>query len=189
MAGKRTGIRKWALAVAIAIVLNLFVNYGIATFYKEPKYEDYCREQGRPYPEKPVNAYPDSHDSCRGFNVPEYAYKNCADLKGVIQYRYNESGCPYEYRCETCHNDWQKAHDEYNGDVFLILVVIGVAAVAAGVLVGVESVGAGFLLGGVLSILVATIRNWSNLTDVLRFIILGLILALLVVIGYRKVRD
>ncbi len=35
-------IKKWALAVAIAIVFNLFVNYGLSTFYEAPKYEDYC---------------------------------------------------------------------------------------------------------------------------------------------------
>ena len=40
-------VKKWVMAAAIAIVFNLFVNYGIATFYPGPEYSDFCQEQPR----------------------------------------------------------------------------------------------------------------------------------------------
>jgi len=48
------------LAVAIAIVFVFFVGFGVASFYKSPKYLDFCEEGfvERPYPrplEKPEN--------------------------------------------------------------------------------------------------------------------------------------
>ena len=57
-------IKGIALSAAIAIILALFVNVGVATFYKEPKYEDFCTRGASIdviYPEGdyyPYNAYP-----------------------------------------------------------------------------------------------------------------------------------
>lgn len=184
-------IKKWALAIAIAIVFNLFVNYGLATFYREPKYDAYCNSSY--YPRKPVPAfpaYPEAGKSCPSDIIAsEQEYQNCSAMKGYIQYRYGDDGCPESYYCETCGAAYDAARNKYDGNAFFILVIIGVAAVVAGVLIPVEAVGSGFLLGGIISILIGTVRNWSNLTDVLRFIILGVILAILIIIGYKKLRD
>ena len=35
-------VKKTLMAIAIALVLVFFVGYGVYTFYKEPKWEDYC---------------------------------------------------------------------------------------------------------------------------------------------------
>ena len=37
-------IKEKLLSIAIAMVLVFFIAYGINTFYKEPKYEDFCKE-------------------------------------------------------------------------------------------------------------------------------------------------
>lgn len=187
---KAGSIKKWALAIAIAIVFNLFVNYGLATFYKEPKYENYCNSSY--YPRKPVPAfsvYPEVNKNCSEIIASEQDYQNCSAMKGYIQYRYGDDGCQKSYFCETCGAVYDSARNKYDGNAFFVLVIIGVAAVVAGVMISVEAVGSGFLLGGIISILIGTVRNWSNLTDVLRFVILGVILAMLVVIGYKKLRD
>ena len=59
-------------------------------------------------------------------------------------------------------------------------------AIIAGIVVKAEAVANGFLFGGVLSLIIAAIRNWGQLQDVFKFIILGAVLALLIWIGYRK---
>lgn len=191
MARAGIAVKKYALAVAIAIVLNLFINYGIATFYKEPKYEQYCNNSR--YPERAVPAFygkpfPEQLN-CTELVVPTNDSSDCYSKKGNLQFLYNNSGCAYSWYCETCHVGFEDGLNKYNSNVFIFLVIIGVIAVIAGILIGVESVGTGFLLGGILSIIIGTVRNWSNLTDIIRFLLLGGILALLIVIGYKKVRD
>ena len=39
-------IRNWILAFAIAIVLNLFINYGISVFYKAPNITTFAVTKG-----------------------------------------------------------------------------------------------------------------------------------------------
>ena len=36
-------VKRVLLTIAIALVLVFFVGYGVNTFYKDPKWEDYCR--------------------------------------------------------------------------------------------------------------------------------------------------
>ena len=45
-----TNIKKWTIAIAIAIVFNLFVNYGVATFSPGPEFSDFCGDGPRARP-------------------------------------------------------------------------------------------------------------------------------------------
>ncbi len=152
-------IKKWALAIGIAIVFNLFENYGIATFSDEPAYSDFCEETFYPRPAKLDE------------NITQ------AEFEAL-----NEK----QKQCNEAYNEARKVYD---GNVFIILVVLGVIAVLAGVFIQVQAVASGFLFGGILSVMIGTLRNWSHLADVWRFVILGLVLALLVWIGFKKLKD
>ena len=188
----RANVKKWALAIAIAIVLNLFINYGIATFYKQPKYEDLCNNTPYNYPSKPMERpvpYDISQQKCQDFYAPDTIQSNCSSQHGYINYRYNSTGCAYDFYCDTCSYKFETEMEKYNSNVFFVLIVIGVISVIGGILIGVESVGSGLLLGGILSIIIGGIRNWSNLTNVIKFILLGAILILLIWIGYKKVKE
>lgn len=184
MARGVVGMRKWALAVAIAVIFNLFVNYGIATFYKAPDYNDFC-DTNYPRGFSPMVVKP----NCSSVPVPDSLQANCTGKTGFIRENVDDFGCVVSYYCDPCQVNYEGVNDAYQGNVFFILVLIGVAAVVAGVLLPVESVGLGFLTGGIFSILIGTVRNWSNLTDVIRFVILGILLAVLVLIGWKKARD
>ena len=35
-------VKKWLLAIGIAIVFTMFINYSASTFFNEPVYEKYC---------------------------------------------------------------------------------------------------------------------------------------------------
>lgn len=175
-------IRKLFLAIGIAIVFNLFTNYGIATFYEAPQYDDFCSE-GRFGPRQFG-----TEASCEKFVASADLQTSCAEQKGYIDYEYDAEGCAIAASCNTCNKEYQDAREPYDANVFIILTVLGVAALIAGVILKTESVGSGFLMGGVLSILIATLRNWSNFGDIIRFLILGAVLALLVYIGIKKLK-
>ncbi len=183
-----SAVKKWILAFAIAIVLNLFINYGISVFYKAPQYSDFCAGQDRyaPYPAKP---YPPEFtpQNCSAVPISEEMQGDCAQQKGYIAYKYNlTTGCPTEVHCETCQARFDDASQRRNSNVFVILVILGVAAIVAGIVMKEESVANGFLIGGTLSLIIAAIRNWGQLQDVVKFAILGAVLALLIWVGFRK---
>jgi hypothetical protein len=175
--------RKWTLAIGIAIVLAMFVNYGIQTFYKAPVYENYCPQQF--YPVAPLAKF----ENCSQPAVDQQVQKNCTDSKGQINYHYDAFGCPTNPFCDTCNRDWTAAQNNYNKNVFIFLAAIGALSIIAGVLLKVDSVAIGLLIGGIVNIIIGTVRYWGGLQDVGRFLVLGVLLALLVWVGIKKVRD
>jgi len=45
MAFEISKLKRTILGISIALILALFIGYGINTFYKPPKYEDFCEEK------------------------------------------------------------------------------------------------------------------------------------------------
>ena len=52
-----------------------------------------------------------------------------------------------------------------------------------------ETVSSGIMGGGVLTIIYGTLRYWGEMSDIIRWILLGVVLALLIWIGYKKVKG
>ena len=157
--------KKVGLALAIMIVFNLFVNVGIYTFYKGPKYDDYC-SANIVAPTKEIKTE-----------------ARCTELNGSWQGGY----------CDlytTCSDQFQSVESVYNRNVFIVLVVIGTVALIAGLfLQQVSAVANGFMFGGIISIFIGTVRYWSNMDEYLRFAILGVVLIILIWLGVSKLRD
>ena len=76
-------VKKGILGVAIAIILALFIGYGINTFYKEPEYNYYCKER---YP-VPMPVVKENVD-CKEVEVSEAEKQSCREKKGDIIYNY-----------------------------------------------------------------------------------------------------
>ncbi len=181
-----SNVKKWVLAFAIAIVLNLFINYGISVFYKAPQYSDFCKDfGGGPYPVKPY-PYPPEQNVCKNVEANQELQNSCNEQKGYVAYKYNATGCPTEAYCEMCQARFNDVNNRRSSNVFVMLVVFGVVAIIAGVLLKAESVANGFLVGGILSLIIAAIRNWGQLQDVFKLGILGVVLALLIWVGHKK---
>ncbi|MAG15704.1 hypothetical protein CMO88_01440 [Candidatus Woesearchaeota archaeon] len=175
-------IKKWVIAVAIAIVFNLFVNYGVATFYPGPEYSDYCDEFQRAQPLK-IAA-----QECEAIEASEELQNECTKDVGHVAYKYDSRGCATEAYCETCNVEYDAVRKVHDGNVFAALLIVAVAALAAGIMIKVEAVSTGFLLGGILGLIIASMRYWEHLQNIYRFILLGIALAVLIWLGYKKVK-
>jgi hypothetical protein len=168
-------IFKWALIVGIIIVLNLFFNYTISLFYKEPDYNTY-------FPQSQVVQ-------------PITTQEGCLKVGGQWIEGYNGVPVPSIGSSQTtsyCNPDFTKqqeynnAQQVYQRNIFILLVVLGVFSLIAGVCISNEIITLGLSWGGVLSLIIASMRYWSTADNFIKVLILGFALIALFWLAVRK---
>lgn len=180
---KTTTIVKWAIIVAIIVVLNLFFNYAISLVYKQPAFEKFCPVEltSKTYTDKIMCTESGGQWTENTYPVPmdESRVDNPVKIAGY---------CNATYSCNQKYTD---AEGVYNRNVFIVLVILGILSLIFGTYMATFSsvVSLGFSLGGVISLLIGAIRYWSNMQDILRVVVLACALAALVWIGIRKIKD
>ncbi|MDA1196716.1 MAG: hypothetical protein O2779_02000 [Nanoarchaeota archaeon] len=168
-----SNLKRMILGISIAIVLVLFIGYGINTFYDDPEYNDFCTR-------KAIPTFNESDCLAEGGEWSVYP----KPARGVGEELIIEGYCNQDF---TCSEEYLVAREEYNKKVFIFAVVAGlIAVILGGAVLHLESVSSGIMGGGVLSIIYGTLRYWGDLGDIWRFIILGIVLAVLIWIGYKK---
>lgn len=179
-------IKTVALAAGIVIVFNAFVNMGVKTFYPRPEWNDpeFCGAvEGQTY---------ETQEACEAVGGKWYESGEAAIKPSVRPPPAYYSEEPRSW-CDayfTCQKTFETARELYDRNVFIILVAAGLVALGAGwAISGSPAVSAGFVFGGVVSFIIGTARYWSAMDDYLRFIILGVALAILVWLGYRKIAN
>jgi len=178
-------ILKWALIIGIIVVLNLFFHFATRLVYKQPRWGNFCQT-------KQVNIAPQKKEECveAGGSWNEgVAEKPEISPTGEVFSRPASVSkyCDVNY---TCQQKFETANNLYRRNVFVILVVLGLLSVIAGfVFSASEVISLGLSYGGVLSFIIASIQYWSGMDDYLRVIILGLALAVLIWLGYKKFRE
>ena len=188
-------IKETILGISIAIIFVFFVVFGIKAFYKEPKYENFCKlgvmidsvypDGNYAYP-APARFKEPAQDLCSKENTAYDSFrKYCAEKKSDVIFEYDKNGCQIAKECTTCNSDFRKAMNIYNRNVFIIAGAVGIIAIIIGAILGLVSVSSGLFGGGVLTIIYGTTNYWSELADWARFIVLGIALAVLIYLGYR----
>ena len=187
---KIAAFQKIALALSIIVVLNLVFNLGIGTFYHAPKYDSFCGAETR-------QIYT-TEDACEGVGgewigvTPEVSGDRSPVPASPVPAKVFETGEPRPY-CNaqaTCSKNFNAAQSLYNRNVFIALVILSVLAIGAGFATSkVKAVSTGFLFGGFISLIVSSMRYWSDMNEYLRFGILLCALAVLVWFGYSKLKD
>ncbi len=161
-----------AIIVAIVIVLNLFSNYAVSLIYQEPAYESYV---------KPAQVVENitTKDKCIsvGGQWSENAYPT---EKGATKI---EGYCNPNY---TKDLDFQKDRASYEKKVFITLIVFGVLLLVLAGFMTVQILSVSFAWGGVLSLIIASMRYWSLADRVAKVAILALALALLIWLAVKK---
>ena len=178
---KNLPILKWILIVSIVIVLNLFFSFATRLVYHEPLWEKYC-------PQEQVTIQPNNQKECvaksgawhdQGYPIPVYDYPT----KAIPPTGY----CDLNF---TCQKEFNTAHELYNRNVFVILVVLGFISLVLGFfLAQTAAVSLGLSFGGVLSLIIGSVRYWSEMNDYLRVIILAAALAVLLWLGIKKFKE
>lgn len=183
-------LKKFGLGLAIVIVFNLLINYGINTFYKAPDYNNFCN------PERLKQSL-NTRTSCEaigglwtenvGYEYPAFPRKP-ADVPTTIEIKNQQptGWCDQDY---SCRKDYEKVNNVYRRNVFIVWVIAGVLAIAGSFFItAVSMLSTSFMFGGLLALLIGTLQYWSAMQDYLRFIILAIALAFLVVVAYRKLK-
>ncbi len=182
---------KWALIIGIVIVLNLFFYFATKLVYDEPKYENFCQTSQ-------VNIQPEGQVACVKAGGAWNANPNekvpvpapvspSVDINGQAKPVIASGYCDVYF---TCQKNFNTARDLYNRNVFLVLVGLGIISIVIGLLLAANVViSTGLSYGGILSFIIGTIRYWSAMDDYLRVIVLGLVLAILIWLGWKKFKD
>ncbi len=171
------GFPKWAMVAAIVIVLNLFFNYVISLVYEAPEWDAYM---SRAQVVEPITA----KDKCIEVGGqwtepdPRVSAELSAPVKGATQ-----GYCDPDYTKRTEYETAQKA---YERNVFIVLVVLGVVSIVLGAIMANAVLALSFSWGGVLSLVIASVRYWSNADNLLKVVILAAALGALIAVAVRK---
>ncbi len=182
------------LAVGIAVVFAVFIAYGLSVVYESPKY-DYSQNDCYLRYDCYKSAQECEKRFANGTNVgyptplpPEY--RECyANITQTPEYM----SC--QQALDKCNEEFEKQSPQYayGRNMFFLLLIFGVAAIAGGTrITNMEGVSSGFIGGGILLTLWAVI---SSLTYLYRFdkyfklVGLGIALVILIFVAYKKMDN
>ena len=176
---KRFGWIQASVIVAIVIVMNMFFNYAISLIYTEPQYDTFC----------PTDVYNKAYNTsaecvANGGAWSEQAVPMPASANQTAPIKTQITGyCNPTY---TCQKNYDSSHTLYDRNVFIILVALGVLALVAGAFVEIPLLSVAFSWAGVLSIIIASIRYWSNADNLIHVLILAAALGALIWLAVKK---
>ena len=176
-------VKNLVLGVGIFIVFMLMLGYGIEAFYPSPKYDQFCK--GMNY-----GAYPSKvpvEQNCTFSKTLQEQTDECYADEGQPVYEYDDLGCTVAIKeCDLCNKQFNDAQKSYSKVLFVISLIAGIATLLVGyTILSIEPVGSALMASGVGAIIYGSIRNWQNLSDVWRFLLLLVALVLLIWITIR----
>ncbi|MBN1792701.1 hypothetical protein JW826_03385 [Candidatus Woesearchaeota archaeon] len=205
--------KRFAMVLGVMILLPLFIGLFFDAIYLEPKYEDFCSGDRYSMPEKAMPASciePPSQLKCvsKGlspdgsqlfdcentgsgvkcddtFATPEV--KDCLKNEGSPEFSTDDSCCQVFESCNYCSRDYQQVLKVYNRNLFFILAPVGLVVIIIGIMWGVEYMGAGFMFGGLITLFYATIRYFSEMSKLLRAIVILIELLIIIWLGLKKI--
>ncbi|MFH1307595.1 MAG: hypothetical protein ABIH72_01975 [archaeon] len=160
------------LALAIAIILTAFIFQVINTIYERPEWTDFC-------PESPPLYLDEQNCTLAGGMWTGSAFTDPSMPKST-------GYCDINYKCQK---EYESVDVVYREKVFIIAVITGLIVLIVGIILGLQSVSLGLMGGGVITMFIGTIQYWDRLGKYLRLIILGVVLAILIWIGYKKLKH
>lgn len=183
---KRPGmsaVLKWALILAIIVVVNVFFASAIQLTYPRPEYNAFC-------PDRQVYIAPDNQKACTdagGQWTENAAYKEGIKQPSATGAIEPTGYCNPDYTCAKQYDDARKG---YERNVFMIWVALGIILILLSVFIAhMGAISLGFSLGGVVSLVVGTMSYWSDMDAWIRVIVLGIALVALITLGIRKFKD
>jgi hypothetical protein len=160
-------------SVAVAFVSVFFFAYAIQAFYPAPQYDDFCKNDPR-------------------LIYTQYNETSCISEGGTwIPYKepLPDESLGYCDIVDTCYEEYDAVREPYERNLFFINLGIGIVVFLVAFFLALDSVSTGLMGGGVMMIIYGSIRYWSELSDVWRTLMLGVALAVLIWLGYKKIKE
>ena len=154
-----SSVAKWATILGIALTTNLFVAYAIQAFAPQPDWQEYCGK------------------------VEVYSKPIIADQRPVGPVVITED--PYK----ECNDAYNVARSDYERNVFMILVALGIAGIMLSSTLANQTVGSGAALAGLGSLLVASMRYWDMMNDRGRVLVLAAGVVALLWYAMKKFKE
>ncbi|MEK9151155.1 MAG: hypothetical protein AAB547_00820 [Patescibacteria group bacterium] len=177
---QKSSIIKWALIIGITIVVNLFITYLVDVIYQSPEFTDFC-------PEQQINRAIETEAACLEIGGQWNENIEAKSMTPQITVPVPAGYCNTTYTCSKQYDDVMKV---YNRNVFVVFIIAGILLLIGSVfLKGVEAVSLGLSFGGVLALIIGSVRYWSDMNDILRVILLGIALAGLIYVAWKKFKD
>jgi hypothetical protein len=161
-----------SIIFAIVVVMNLFFNYAISLVYKEPVYENFVKPAQ-------ITGTIKTQEECVKVGG-QWNENNYIDENSKIK---TAGNCDENF---TKQNEYNSAVKVYEKNVFITLVILGVLSLIASAFIHLSILALSFSWGGVLSIIIASMRYWSNADNLLKVIILGVALGTLIWLAVKK---
>ena len=183
---KRPGLSvvlRWALILAMIVVVNVFFASVIQLAYPSPEYKDFC-------PDRQVYVSPDTQEECvaqGGQWTENPSYK--PDMSGISRVDIVEQVgyCNPDYTCSKEYDDVRKG---YERNIFMLWVAFGIMLILLSVFIAnMGAISLGFSLGGVIALVVGTMIYWSDMDAWVKVVVLGIALVVLITLWIRKFRD
>lgn len=171
---KQSNFVKVSIIIAIVIVMNLFFNYAVSLVYKEPVMDSFIK------PTQVLEAIT-TKDKCVsvGGQWSENVYPSI-DAKGKTEV---QGYCNENY---TKQLNYDAARKIYEKKVFITLIILGIISLISGGFVTISVLAVAFAWGGVLSLIVASVRYWSQADNLAKVVILALALGILIWLAIKK---
>jgi hypothetical protein len=164
------------ISIAIAVIFALFVGYGIEVFHDAPERNDYC----------PDDIYEiDSEEACLEADGKWQTYEKEAYNSELEPVPVIKGNCQNP---QKCYDNFSLVNAQHDKIVFIVAIIVGILAVVVGIILRKDAVSTGILSGGILLILYGTLRYWQHADKVLKFVLLGITLALLIWLSYKKLK-
>lgn len=170
---KVTKSKRVIFSVAIAFISVFFFAYAVQAFYPAPEYDDFCDRSA--YQKNIV-----SEEGCNeaGGRWTEHERDSLnMDISGW---------CDVNYFCQIEYDEVRKP---YERNVFFANLIIGVIVFVVAFFLALEAVSSGLMGGAVMLIVYGSMRYWGELSDIWRTSMLGFALAVLIWLGYNKLKD
>ena len=176
-------IKNIALTVGIAILTTLFIVFLIDALYEMPKYENFCNDTF--YPLQPIKAEP---LNCTPLDIEQMS-QQCYRNEGEVRFKYDANGCQEEAYCDYCVKEFNEVNSGYNRNIFYISALIALIIIVMGLYLPkkLDSISSGLIFAGVLILTQGTFRVFLDLDKFPRVLILGIELAILIWIGYKRI--
>jgi len=186
------GIAKTFLAIGIAVVLTIFVAYGLYALYEMPTHYGayYGSECQKTYDcNKPIMECEKTYE----YGTPNYSAEGRQACEQAVYESNSFKSCQELYK--TCTENAYKQSPEYKfaRNNFFILIIVAIICIIAGSLLTMfEGIGSGIFGGGILIFiwsLIYTYSFWQHFGKPIKLGAIGLILVLLIFFGWRKLEK